>query len=333
MVTLIEWQTVPTRVADLMPRALELRTAYEKLAAETGDFAGTTATWDPDQDILILYRPGATTTLKAAADIVVVRDSRTSPPNWAVEILIKQARLPYIGAAYDAANKFLGATPLSNGIVSGLMLGGLGYGAGAAAENLFPTRYVERGKLRRNLGLAGAGAGLGFGLHNALATSRVTGRGLFRSLLTPNSTQMNLTPYSTKQSFDAMSGFGLAASPGHMQNLYAPTVSVPQFNNAAWHDAQRGMYTGGSQFTPPAYAAATTGLMSGISAAQRSPIIRPVDVIRGIASAGVGLATANIAGRALSALAGLTPAGQQKLQEIGVWGGMMHAIVPAMFNR
>jgi hypothetical protein len=35
----------------------------------------------------------------------------------------------------------------------------------------------------------------------------------------------------------------------------------------------------------------------------------------------------------LSALAGLTPAGQEKLQDMGLWGGMMHAIVPSMFGN
>jgi hypothetical protein len=65
----------------------------------------------------------------------------------------------------------------------------------------------------------------------------------------------------------------------------------------------------------------------------QSPIIRPIDVIHGIASAGVGLATATLAGKALSAMAGLTPAGQAKLQDLGLWGGMMHAVVPSLFGR
>jgi hypothetical protein len=55
--------------------------------------------------------------------------------------------------------------------------------------------------------------------------------------------------------------------------------------------------------------------------------------VHGIASAGVGLATATLAGKALSALAGLTPEGQNKLQELGLWGGMMHALVPTLFGR
>jgi hypothetical protein len=40
-----------------------------------------------------------------------------------------------------------------------------------------------------------------------------------------------------------------------------------------------------------------------------------------------------VAGKALSALAGLTPEGQNKLQDMGLWGGMMHAIVPSIFGR
>jgi hypothetical protein len=93
------------------------------------------------------------------------------------------------------------------------------------------------------------------------------------------------------------------------------------------------MVNGFDNHTPPQFAAATTGLMSGISANTRSPIIRPIDVVTGIASAGVGLATAHVVGKTLSALAGLTPAGQNKLQDMGLWGGMMHAIVPPMFGR
>jgi hypothetical protein len=331
MTTFTDWKSVPDRVAALLPQAFKLREAYEKLAAETGDIAGTLATWDVDSNVLVLYRPHAREEKLAGETCCVIRDSRAVQPDWAKEIVIKTAALPVVAPVFDAANTALGgATPLSNALVSALMMGGAGYGAGALAENLFPERYLQRGKLRRNLGLAGAALGVGLGANNAYATSKKMRQGFWRSWLTPNDTPVPLLPGSEKVGFAMNSGdeFGM-----HMPSLYAPTVSVPQFNNAAWRDAQMGMYTGNNMYTPPAYAAATTGLMSGLSTAQRSPIIRPVDVIRGIASAGVGLATANVAGRALSAMAGLTPLGQQKLQDMGLWGGMMHAIVPAMFSR
>lgn len=328
MTSLEEFKTVPAIVAELVPQAIRLRCAYEKIAEQTGDLAGTLATWDTANNTLVLYRHGIKPSQLQLKEgqCCILRDIRRVQPDWEQEILIKKAALPYVAPAFDFLNGTLGrSTPLANGVVSALMLGGLGYGAGALAENLFPERYVRRGTLRRNLGLAGAAAGVGLGLNNAYATSRKMRQGFLPSLVTPNTTQVPILPGSEK--------VGSQFGQNFENSLFAPSVSVPQFNNAAWNDVQRGMYTGNSQFTPPAYAAAATSLMTGISAAQNSPIIRPSDVIRGIASAGVGLATANIAGRALSAMAGLTPAGQEKLQDMGLWGGMMHAIVPAIFGQ
>ena len=325
MTTFEEWKTVPDVVAELFPQAVRLRYAYEKIAEQTGDLAGTLATWDVADNVLVLYRP-TDKSIKCAEAELVCRNIKTAKPSWAREILIKNAALSYVAPAFDFLNKSMGATPLSNGIVSSLMLGGLGYGAGTLAEQLFPERYVERGTLRKNLGLAGVAAGLGLGANNAYATSRKLRQGFFKSLVTPNNTPVERLPVDEKQGFDAF-------NPAYSNSLFAPIVDVPQFNTSAWNDARLAQYTGNPMFTPPAYAAAATGLMSGISTAQRSPIIRPVDVINGIASAGVGLATANVAGRALSAMAGLTPAGQQKLQDMGLWGGMMHAIVPTIFGR
>jgi hypothetical protein len=328
MTDLQTWQSVPNRVAELLPQALEIQQGYFKIAAQTGDLAGTTATWDTEDNVLVLYRPKPLSKLAVDGGRCVILRGRDIKPDWDREILIKAAAVPGLSHVFDFGHKMLGGpTPLSNAIVSGLMMGGLGYGAGALAENLFPERYLERGRLRRNLGLLGLGAGGLVGLNNAYATSRARPDiGFGRAWITPNTAPTTPPPQEKV-------GFTQFQSQFNNPSLFAPTVSVPQFNQAAWQDVQRGMYTGGSQFTPPAYAAATTGLMTGISTAQRSPIIRPVDVIRGIASAGVGLATANIAGRALSAMAGLTPLGQQKLQDMGLWGGMMHAIVPAMFNN
>lgn len=323
MTAINEWQEVPVRVAKLLPHALQLQQVYFKIAAQTGDLAGTTATWDTEDDVLVFYRPKPLSKLSVDNGRCVVLRGRETQPDWSREVLIKSAAIPGVSHAFEFGHKMLGGpTPLSNAIVSGLMLGGAGYGAGALAENLFPERYLERGKLRRSMALMGLGAGGLLGANNAYAMSRTRPDiGFWRAWVTPNN-----TPTAGPDEKVGFAQFNNAS-------LFAPTVSVPQFNRAAWQDVQRGMYNGGSQFTPPAYAAATTGLMTGLSTAQRSPIIRPVDVIRGIASAGVGLATANVAGRALSALAGLTPLGQEKLQDMGLWGGMMHAIVPAMFNN
>jgi hypothetical protein len=73
--------------------------------------------------------------------------------------------------------------------------------------------------------------------------------------------------------------------------------------------------------------------MSGIASQARSPIISPATVINGLASAGVGMVTANIAGRTLGALAGLSQPAQEKIQDIGLWGGMLHTVIPPLFGQ
>jgi hypothetical protein len=47
---------------------------------------------------------------------------------------------------------------------------------------------------------------------------------------------------------------------------------------------------------------------------------------------GDGLTTTNLAGRTLGALAGLTPAAQEKVQDLGLWGGMLNTVIPPIFG-
>jgi len=331
--TIYEWQAVPERVAALLPLAVQVKVAHEQAALKAGILAITAATWSPELNAITLY--SAQQLDKQAYDIYAheIYDGdrclasvsyNQIQPDWNEEILVKVGSLvPGLPTVWNTGNAMLGGpTPLSNGLMTGLLAGGLGYGAGTLAEQFFPERYLERGKLRRTLGLMGALSGVGVAGLNSYANAKALRTSMLRGLLTNNKTPV-VYPYQEK-----MTKKSFANNP-----LFAPTVSVPQFNSAAWQDVNMGMYRGFQNHTPPQFAAATTGLMSGISTNMRSPIIRPVDVINGIASAGVGLATATIAGKALSAMAGLTPAGQAKLQDMGLWGGMMHAVVPSLFGR
>jgi hypothetical protein len=331
--TIYEWQAVPERVAALLPLAVQVKAAHEQAALKAGILAITAATWSPELNAITLY--SAQQLDKQAYDIyeheiydgdrcLASVSYNQIQPDWNEEILVKVGSLvPGLPTVWNTGNAMLGGpTPLSNGLMTGLLAGGLGYGAGTLAEQFFPERYLERGKLRRTLGLMGALSGVGVAGLNSYANAKALRTSMLRGLLTNNKTPV-VYPYQEK-----MTKKSFANNP-----LFAPTVSVPQFNSAAWQDVNMGMYRGFQNHTPPQFAAATTGLMSGISTNMRSPIIRPVDVINGIASAGVGLATATIAGKALSAMAGLTPAGQAKLQDMGLWGGMMHAVVPSLFGR
>lgn len=331
--TIYEWQAVPERVAALLPLAVQVKVAHEQAALKAGILAITAATWSPELNAITLY--SAQQLDKKAYDIyeheiydgdrcLASVSYNQIQPDWNEEIVVKVGSLvPGLPTVWNTGNAMLGGpTPLSNGLMTGLLAGGLGYGAGTLAEQFFPERYLERGKLRRTLGLMGALSGVGVAGLNSYANAKALRTSMLRGLLTNNKTPV-VYPYQEK-----MTKKSFANNP-----LFAPTVSVPQFNSAAWQDVNMGMYRGFQNHTPPQFAAATTGLMSGISTNMRSPIIRPVDVINGIASAGVGLATATIAGKALSAMAGLTPAGQAKLQDMGLWGGMMHAVVPSLFGR
>lgn len=364
----VEWRRVPQRVVELLPHALTVKLAHEKAALAAGILHTTAATWQPDVNGVTVYTPAPLT--KEAFDIYRREMAATGrplavvaadvTPNWAEEIVIKRGSfIPGLSTVWNSGNRLLGGpTPLSNGIVASVLGAGAGYGAGTLAEYLFPERYVERGKLRRTLAAAGALGGVGIAGVNSYANARALRTSMLRGLLTHNETPVVYPSEQEKQSFEQFDGgflnqqmnqqMGMNAAqqfnqqqfmqssfgqPASLPPMYQPTIPVAQFNNAMWNDVRKGMTNGFDMHTPPQYAAVTTGLMSGISANTRSPIIRPIDVVTGIASAGVGLATAHIAGKALSALAGLTPAGQNKLQDMGLWGGMMHAIVPPMFGR
>jgi hypothetical protein len=341
--TIYEWQAVPERVSTLLPVAVQLKTAHERAALRAGLLATTVATWEPDVGLVTLYAPACTTKKATENYVAEMRDAGYSAavvtrgpaePDPAEEIIIKVgSMIPGLSTVWNTGNKLLGGpTPLSNGLMTGLLAGGLGYGAGTLAEQFFPERYLERGKLRRTLGLVGALSGVGLAGLNSYANAKALRTSMLRGLLTNNKTPVTY-PYEKEMMKKSFSPLGGQTGAFSNEPMFAPTVSVPRFNSAAWQDVNMGMYRGFQNHTPPQFAAATTGLMSGISTNMRSPIIRPVDVINGIASAGVGLATATVAGKALSAMAGLTPAGQAKLQDMGLWGGMMHAIVPSLFGR
>lgn len=372
--TLQDWERVPALVAALLPVALRMQKTHVKTAENLGLLSHTALTWVPDRNEFHVY-PAFTVPERVQDMYKVAMFEEFSPktffvspnaqPNWNAEILIKKGALfPAVGKAWDFANTALGGSrPLSNAIVSGLALSGLGYGAGALLENLFPERYVERGKLRKTLATAGALGGLGFGAANAYANARATNSPYWKGWITPNNAGvvvnrklpqpvLSAPPRPRQNTWpenDSMTVTASARDKSARQlesGLMAPSIPVDAFNRVVWNDvsSNSNMYNpygtkspwGSNEQpmrTPPALASATTGIVSGIGAMAGSPIISPATVISGLASAGVGLATANIAGRTLGALAGLTPEAQNKLQDMGMWAGMLHAVIPPVLGQ
>jgi hypothetical protein len=174
---------------------------------------------------------------------------------------------------------------------------------------------------------------------NAYATSRALKQPYLKSLITSNKTPV-VYPFEQesheKQSYVTTLGHNpMNPWVPDAVNLNQPSIPVPQFNTMLWRDARQGMRDPYAPFGPrtsPPVAATASGFMTGLSTGMGTPIIRPMDVVRGFASAGVGLATANVAGRTLSALAGLTPEAQYKLQNMGLWGGMLHATMSPLLR-
>lgn len=351
-----DWERVPTCVAGFVPVARKIYQCHTKVASDLGLVAHTAVTWLPERSSIFVYAPfSVADDMQDAYKVAMFADlapkvyfvSPHAQPNWNAEVLIKKgAMFPGVSNAWNFANNALGGSrPLSNALVSGLALSGLGYGAGTVMENLFPERYVERGKLRRTLAMTGALGGLGLGAANAYANARATGNPYWKGWVVPNNAQPHGIPTAPQQAAQPPEiKVGNAAG---MFGLYAPSIPVDAFNRVVWNDVRKGMsnqynpYGSKSPWgdnsqpmhTPPQLAAATTGIISGLGAAQNSAIISPATVVSGLASAGVGLATAHLAGRTLGALAGLTPAAQEKLQDMGMWAGMLHAIVPPVLNQ
>ena len=182
--TIYEWQAVPARVEALLPAALRVKAAHEQAAIKNDVLATTLATWSPEINAVTLYSipevtkeafTGYKTAMQSAGiDSVSVVHFRGTEHDDEAEIVIKRGSLiPGLAPVWNASNKLLGGpTPLSNGIVAGLLAGGLGYGAGTLAEQFFPQRYLERGKLRRTLGLVGALSGVGLAGLNSYANAR-----------------------------------------------------------------------------------------------------------------------------------------------------------------
>jgi hypothetical protein len=124
-------------------------------------------------------------------------------------------------------------------------------------------------------------------------------------------------------------------------------VPMDAFNRAIWNDVRMGMTASRNPYgtkspwgdntqqmhTPPQLGAAVSGLATGVQQMYgNQSVLSPKHFVRGLATAGVDLATAKIVGGVLGSLGGLTPLAQKKLQDVGVWGGLIRGTVGSMLG-
>jgi hypothetical protein len=255
------------------------------------------------------------------------------------------------GALTAAPGPRDGHSPLTLALASGLIGGGLGYGAGVALEHILPERFVQRGKLRRTLGLAGALPGPLFSAWMASAAKRIPlengqPRGWFQAITDHPWPGGEAKTGSETDIWEELH-IKLADQLTPSGALYLPTIPVDAFNNAIWNDVRPGQTAAGNPYgtkdpfgtdeqqlhTPPPIAAAVSGLITGIARQQGTSLLSPVQIISALANAGVGLGTAAVTGKILGALGGLNPQTQQSLQRMGAWAGLLQTAVSPVFSR
>lgn len=387
------WQQVPTLVRTRLKQAGDVQRALKKILPKLPPAMPGYGYlfWNPEANEVWAVLGDSDdeqkhqkwhNALKAIPGVEKVRtESEFGPhdnPDW---IKIKKAD-SWLDAPYQAAGKLTGGpSPLSNTIVNMLVGGGLGYGAGAIAEDLFPERYVERGKLRKTLGLLGAGAGAVPGLIQTMSNAGLSNRANkplgAKALITPDS-QVPMHPDELNWAKSLDDGTTLQKASAELTRGKSPAdsaflratlklvkaaqeytsgldgtggvalqpIAVDAFNQAVWNDVYKGVRSshnnplaGWSQYGPirhtePPIGAAVVGLVSGLQQSQGAPdIMTPKHFMNGLLAAGTDLAAARVAGGILGTLGGLTPDAQQKLQDMGVWGGMMRGVVQSVFGR
>lgn len=349
----MQWAQVPFFIARRLPVAVQL---VAKIAPHLNE--KTAAYWCPDDGRIRLV--GDRNDCRQAAPHLRSYLWEIGDHGHPEEFVRIKAAAPLgpVGSAWTTANSLVGGpNPLTNSIVGGLVGGGIGYAGGALLEHVFPERYLERGKLRRTLAMLGGATGAAPGIWKGNVNSRNDGTSFLQGMTTSDTappanpalqklgTQLLDMPLNEQLAAAIDAEFPLIKeSDGGA--LDVPSVPVDAFNRAVWNDVRMGTAASENPFgtkspfgdneqalrTPPELAAATSGLMAGIASQTGAEILRPRDVIAGLASAGVGLGVANMAGRTLSALAGLSGPAQEQLQQLGVWGGVLRHVVPPIFG-
>lgn len=351
------WEEVPGMVVASLKEAAFVAGSVRKLLVGLPHTADTRVYWDKQRKTLNISLPDKADAAAENAWHNRLKDVRGVENIWIDREWVPKDNVPVKTAAanwldprqaYQTAGKAIGGPyPLTDAIVGSLLAGTLGYGAGTALEHLFPDRYMEQGKLRKTLGLTGAAVGAIPGLYKADLYGRVDGTNPVQGLISsdyPTAKAAELLHDVPVPAMLEKLAFGMTGLGG---NIGIPSIPVDAFNRMVWRDARKGVMSAefnpyGSKspwgdntqqlHTPPQVAAATTAITSGVAQQLGSSLISVDSLVRGVAGAAGGLAAATLAGKAIGALAGLTPQAQDKLQDAGIFAGILTAVIPPLFQ-
>lgn len=340
------WRAFPAKIAaavtQLAPLAADLRKLPE-LANVPAVF------FHPEQGVLRAWtKDAAWTPPPAVRDCPALRAypwlvSTELPPDILDYRLLKLAQTGYmkpVADAWQAAALPLGGThPLATMLLGGLLASGVGYAGGKVLDAVLPEEYFDKGVAPLGLaalgGALGAAPGAAYGLLK-YRTNPKTGLPFSHQGAGWTSTYPWPRPWpwaSAKK-----------AGVGNTGNLLTKTIPVDAFNRVVWNDVRAVPNPFGTKdrwgdneqplHTPAPVAAATTGLLSGTAALLGNAThVSPFDVALTAANTGLqGWTYGLAAGKVLGTMAGLKPDYQRKLQQAGIWGGLLTGTVKALFG-
>jgi len=256
--------------------------------------------------------------------------------------------LRWTGFASDAPGSIpFWPSPVAAMLATGLLGGGLGYGAGVLGSFLAPAHW-DRKRMRRNWGLLGALAGITPGaiwaIHNLshgksildgfpLNTPPVGAPG------GPPEVQMQEKPLDlhTKKGMSLLDGLEKQAVLNDLEESYwwtgasRPRINVPEFQRTVWRDP----FVAGP--LSPQEQALATGLVGSAAAlaggSQPAKTITPVDIAKVTAGMGTGYLSGLLAGKVIGALTGMPEKDQDMFKQTGMWAGALSKILPIAFGQ
>jgi len=244
------------------------------------------------------------------------------------------------------ANLFGGPNTLSAAIGTGLLGAGVGYGAGWLGELLAGDENLKKGRLRNSLALLGGAAGtmpaLWAGYNGWFKQSSCINipnplKEGYKDLVKSLPSNIYIKTLEKKSDDGWLPGVGFRSNINRMldpssysttgafgEGYWEPTIPKDNFNQAIWNDPM----------TPTSIRAGAAGLVSGASAIRGGDTwVSPADIARVAVGMGSGYVSGKIVGKALGALAGLQPKAQERLQDAGIWAGLLTNVIPKAFGN
>lgn len=332
------WRDFPQKIAQEVIQLAPLVTELRGLLPHDAD---TSVFFHPGQGVLHAWTKSADWSPPAAVqDCPALRQypwliSSELPADILDYRLLKIAKTGYmkpVADAWQSAASLLGGThPLATMLLGGLLTSGVGYAGGKLLDAVLPEEYFEKGVAPRALGILGGVLGAAPGAaYGALKYRNSPTTGLpFRQ---QGAGWTSTWPWAKK------------AGAGNTGNLMLKTIPVDAFNRVIWNDVSAVPNPFGTKdrwgdnaqpmHTPAPVAAATTGLLSGTAALLGNVShVSPFDVAMTAANTGLqGWTYGLTAGKVLGTLAGLKPEYQHKLQQAGIWGGLLTGTAKALFG-